>query len=73
MSSLVATLSSNPALHVSIAIDDLNLLDSMTFDTVSFEELLGTAMRSTRRTNPISLNSNFASMTLDTVPVQFHA
>ena len=41
MLSLVAMLSSNPALHVSIAIDDLNLLDSMTFGTVSFEELLG--------------------------------
>ena len=30
-------------------------------------------MRSTRRTSPISPNSNFASRTLDTVPVQFHA
>ena len=35
------TLSSNPARHVSIATNDLNLLDSMTLGTDSFEELLG--------------------------------
>ena len=34
-------LSSNPARRVSIATDDLNLLDSMTFGIISFKELLG--------------------------------